>query len=225
MSLQIYQLTEELYKRETLFEQNNNINKFIFETPFTKSGKAHGDTAEQYKKKTILTVQGCFPHIKKRFRVVEKQELILSPIETAVELISRKIVNLKTELNTATPNLKFLQMNLQGILLIQVNAGPLEICRVFLGDNMTKYSAEHVNLLIQCMNELVRCLGRGLEVNQQHLKPDQLILQRELEQAYEGMKAEVSKYMTLSLVDDEDAITNPNSTADTGETAAVEDED
>ena len=41
--------------RNTDFERNNNIRRFMFETPFTKNGKAHGAVEEQYKRKTILT--------------------------------------------------------------------------------------------------------------------------------------------------------------------------
>ena len=46
---------EELELRPTLFERNNNIRRFIYETPFTVSGKAHGSLTEQCKRKTILT--------------------------------------------------------------------------------------------------------------------------------------------------------------------------
>lgn len=80
---------------------------------------------------------------------------------------------MKTDLSTATPNLKSLQMALQGSLLLrkrvgkyffllfaEVNAGPLEICRVFLGDNMTKYNKQHVEKLVAAMNDFIRTLGR-----------------------------------------------------------------
>lgn len=46
---------EEYVKRVTPFEQENNIRRFVFETPFTLSGKAHGALSEQHKRKTILT--------------------------------------------------------------------------------------------------------------------------------------------------------------------------
>lgn len=38
-----------------MFERNNNIRRFAFETPFTKTGKSHGSLVEQLKRKTILT--------------------------------------------------------------------------------------------------------------------------------------------------------------------------
>ena len=50
-----YFTSQELLERATSFERNDKISRFVFETPFTKSGKVHGSPAEQYMKKTILT--------------------------------------------------------------------------------------------------------------------------------------------------------------------------
>lgn len=45
----------ELETRQTEFEQNHNVSCFMFETPFTKEGKARGIPEEQWKRRTILT--------------------------------------------------------------------------------------------------------------------------------------------------------------------------
>ena len=45
---------KELQKRITEFERQNNIRRFMFETPFTESGKSHGEIHEQCKRRTIL---------------------------------------------------------------------------------------------------------------------------------------------------------------------------
>lgn len=47
------------------------LGRFAFNTPFTSSGKAHGDVTEQYMRKTILTSMECFPYVKKRSKVVK----------------------------------------------------------------------------------------------------------------------------------------------------------
>ena len=47
------------------------LGRFAFNTPFTPSGKAHGDVTEQYMRKTILTSMECFPYVKKRSKVVK----------------------------------------------------------------------------------------------------------------------------------------------------------
>ena len=45
----------ELEVRQTEFEQNHNVSCFMFETPFTKEGKARGNPEDQWKRRTILT--------------------------------------------------------------------------------------------------------------------------------------------------------------------------
>lgn len=45
----------DLEDRQTEFEHNHDINCFMFETPFTKDGKARGNPEEQWKRRTIIT--------------------------------------------------------------------------------------------------------------------------------------------------------------------------
>lgn len=45
----------ELEVRQTEFEQSHNVSCFMFETPFTKDGKARGSPEDQWKRRTILT--------------------------------------------------------------------------------------------------------------------------------------------------------------------------
>ena len=42
-------------ERQTDFERSNNLRQFMYETPFTKNGKARGEIDEQYKRRTVLT--------------------------------------------------------------------------------------------------------------------------------------------------------------------------
>ena len=42
-------------ERQTDFERNNNLRRFMYETPFTKNGKPRGEVDEQFKRRTILT--------------------------------------------------------------------------------------------------------------------------------------------------------------------------
>ena len=51
---------KELEDRKTDFEMHHNINRFVFETPFTLSGKKHGGVEEQCKRRTVLTSR-CWP--------------------------------------------------------------------------------------------------------------------------------------------------------------------
>jgi hypothetical protein len=76
---------EELIQRQSPFEKRFNLNRFIFETPFTTTGKVHSDDIrEQQKKKTILTTELPFPYVIKRLRVDKRVEISLSPIEVCI---------------------------------------------------------------------------------------------------------------------------------------------
>lgn len=67
--------TYELKERITYFDKNYNLRTFMYCTPFTLDGRAHGDLHEQYKRKTILTTSHAFPYIKTRINVIHKEEV------------------------------------------------------------------------------------------------------------------------------------------------------
>ncbi|NEJ83817.1 hypothetical protein GR268_46030, partial [Rhizobium leguminosarum] len=70
--LKLHLTDEEQRSRVTLFERNTNLTTFQFQAPFTKagSGKAHAmGVADQWKRKTRLTVEAQFPYILKRLPV------------------------------------------------------------------------------------------------------------------------------------------------------------
>jgi len=72
--------------------------RFIYATPFTKNGKAHGELNEQCKRKTILTTANHFPYVKTRIMVISRQQIVLEPIEVAIEVSyvvkSQKLIKL-----------------------------------------------------------------------------------------------------------------------------------
>ena len=67
--------TYELKERITYFDKNYNLRTFMYCTPFTLDGRAHGDLHEQYKRKTILTTSHAFPYIKTRINIIHKEEV------------------------------------------------------------------------------------------------------------------------------------------------------
>jgi hypothetical protein len=74
-----------LSKKILLFSQKNLfissvLERFIYSTPFTLDGKAHGTLKEQYKRKTILTTERAIPYIKTRITVIDKQQVVEIPI-------------------------------------------------------------------------------------------------------------------------------------------------
>lgn len=71
--------TYEMKDRITYFDKNYNLRRFVYCTPFTLDGRAHGDLHEQYKRKTILTTSHAFPYIKTRINIIHKEEVQSDP--------------------------------------------------------------------------------------------------------------------------------------------------
>ena len=64
------------------------------------------------------------------FKVAQQKQIVLTPIEVAIEDIQMKVAKLDAAMKGNDP--KILQMELQGCIGTTVNQGPIEIARVFL---------------------------------------------------------------------------------------------
>ncbi|KAL6067850.1 Dedicator of cytokinesis protein 6 [Balamuthia mandrillaris] len=185
---------EESKERTTPFERIFNLKRFVFETPFVLEGKKMGDNMEDlHKRKTVLTTETPFPSMKKRIRVVKKEEFVLSPIENSIDLIKGRITALQHELSSKAPNTKTLQIVLQGSVLLQVNAGPLAICEIFLG-NASRYPEEKVAKLRRVMRKFVKTCGQALALNNSLITADQIPFQEKLQEGYEDAKRKISAF-------------------------------
>lgn len=138
----------EYEERQTEFEQSHDIICFMFETPFTKDGKARGNPEEQWKRRTILTTQYSFPYLKKRIPVSGQRTQELSPIEVAIDEMQTRVSELDEVVFMQPTDAKKLQLRLQGSVCVQVNAGPLAYASVFLDPALSNmYPEEKVEEL------------------------------------------------------------------------------
>ena len=119
-------------ERLTDYEKHNNVKKFIFSTPFTLSGSAHGDVGDQFNKKTILVTENSFPFVKQRIKTIKEltQEITLTPIEVAIEDVETKISKLQAAIDGGSKTL--IQLELSSIVATSVMAGPLHVAQTFL---------------------------------------------------------------------------------------------
>lgn len=74
----------EMKDRLTNFEKNFNLRRFMYTTPFTKSGRPRGELNEQYKRKTIITTMHAFPYVKTRINVIQKEEASVEVVEESL---------------------------------------------------------------------------------------------------------------------------------------------
>jgi len=173
----------EFRDRMTDYERNHNISRFIFSTPFTPEGSAHGELQDQYKRKTILTTANHFPYIKTRILVNDRKQIVLTPIEVAIEDIQLKVAKLALAIKSNDP--KILQMELQGCIGTTVNQGPQEVARVFLRELFDgKLPSKHENKLRLCFKDLLEKSRDALKRNRQFIKKDQEAYQKELENSF-----------------------------------------
>ncbi|KAG7254783.1 hypothetical protein CRUP_028085 [Coryphaenoides rupestris] len=187
---------KELEERKTDFEKSHNIRRFVFETPFTVSGKRQGGVEEQCKKRTVLTTTHCFPYVKKRVAVMYQHQTDLSPIEVAVDQMSAKVAELRQLCAAPDVDMIRLQLKLQGSVSVQVNAGPLAYARAFLDDSSAKkYPDNKVKLLKEVFRQFVDACGQALGVNERLIKEDQQEYHDEMKASYRDLARELSAIM------------------------------
>ncbi|XP_043114583.1 dedicator of cytokinesis protein 10 isoform X10 [Puntigrus tetrazona] len=191
---------KEQLEKKTDFERHHNVNRFVFETPFTLSGKKHGDVEEQCKRKTILTTSSSFPFLKKRIEVVEQQSTEMNPIEVAIDEMSRKVSELNQLCSMEEVDMIRLQLKLQGSVSVKVNAGPMAYARAFLEEkNAKKYPDNQVKLLKEIFRQFADACGQALKVNERLIKEDQLEYQEEMKAHYKDMLSELSAIMNEQI--------------------------
>lgn len=185
----------------TYFERNNNIKRFVFATPFTQDGRAHGEIHEQHKRKTILTTSHMFPYIKTRLQVISHDQVLLTPIEVAIEDIQKKTKELAVALYQEPPDTKILQMVLQGCIGTTVNQGPVEVAVVFLKDSPENKSQDvrHRNKLRLSFKDFLKKCSDALHRNKSLISSDQKEYQRELERNYHSVREKLLPYISSNL--------------------------
>ncbi|XP_063733796.1 dedicator of cytokinesis protein 9 isoform X2 [Eleginops maclovinus] len=187
---------KELEDRKTDFEKSHNIRRFVFETPFTVSGKKQGGVEEQCKRRTVLTTTHCFPYVKKRIAVMYQHQTDLSPIEVAIDEMSVKVAELRLLCSASEVDMIRLQLKLQGSISVQVNAGPLAYARAFLDDSSAKkYPDNKVKQLKEVFRQFVDACGQALGVNERLIKEDQQEYHDEMKANYRDLARELSNIM------------------------------
>ncbi|EFA03420.2 Dedicator of cytokinesis protein 11-like Protein [Tribolium castaneum] len=190
----------DLEDRQNEFEQNHDINTFMFETPFTKDGKARGNPEEQWKRRTILKTEYSFPYVKKRIKVSSKRTVELSPIEVAINEMQIRVQELEDVVFTEPTDAKKLQLLLQGSVCVQVNAGPLAYASVFLDPALCNmYPEDKVEELKDIYREFLKICYSALQVNGKLISQDQYEYQEVLRQNYKKLCTSLSNLFGESL--------------------------
>ncbi|KAL9930008.1 dedicator of cytokinesis protein Ziz isoform 2-T3 [Glossina fuscipes fuscipes] len=178
---------EELDQRLNEFEQNHDVDTFMYETPFTKSGSARGTVEEQWKRKTVIKTSYSFPYVLKRIPVKSREIIELSPIEVAIDEMQTKVSELE-EVILPPADVKKLQLRLQGSVAVTVNAGPLAYAQAFLDPKVVNnFSTDRVEDLKDVFRDFIGVCHTALQLNSRMISSDQKEYHNVLKENYQRM--------------------------------------
>ncbi|XP_017854230.1 dedicator of cytokinesis protein 9 isoform X11 [Drosophila busckii] len=208
---------DELDQRLNEFEQNHDVDTFMYETPFTKSGAARGSVEEQWKRKTIIQTQYSFPYVLKRIPIKSRDIIELSPIEVAIDEMQAKVSELE-EIILPPADVKKLQLRLQGSVAVTVNAGPLAYAHAFLDAKViNSFAVDRVEDLKDVFRDFIGVCYKALRVNERMISADQkeyhLVLKENYEKLCQALSELLDDESFQPLGDDADAAAQRNSMA------------
>ncbi|XP_037912923.1 dedicator of cytokinesis protein 9 isoform X4 [Hermetia illucens] len=209
-----YFTKDELSFRQNEFEQNHDIDTFVYQTPFTKNGAARGNVEDQWKRKTIITTQYSFPYVLKRIPVKGHQIIELSPIEVAIDEMQTKVSELE-EVILPPADVKKLQLRLQGSVAATVNAGPLAYATAFLDPKVVgKYEIDRVEDLKDMFRDFIGVCNTALQLNARMISSDQKEYHSALKENYKKLCTALSDLLDEPFTPIEDGMaTQRNSMA------------
>jgi len=173
---------------ETSFDVNHCVDRFLFEMSHQKTQK----------KKFIYYTEYPFPYIKSRLEIVKQDELILSPIESAIENVMDRVKAIRTELTAAVPRVNTLQQILQGSVVPMVNEGPLKICADFLApEKEQEFDSKKVAELRDALRDFIRNCGFALRLNARLIDEKHKPFQDMCQQKYEELSKMIKTYIDV----------------------------
>ncbi|KAL0221445.1 hypothetical protein RCL1_001299 [Eukaryota sp. TZLM3-RCL] len=141
---------------------------FEFQYPFTKDGTkvSVAEPNQLYIRITTLTTSSYFPAARLRLAVESFTEREICPVGCAVQGLLERINKIESA-SIIDPML--LQMNLQGVIAPQVNAGPAHIYKSFF-ERWTGDSGVSLDPLRKAFSDLLSVCATALQVNWNNLE-------------------------------------------------------
>ncbi|KAM6909379.1 dedicator of cytokinesis protein 11 isoform 2-T2 [Xenentodon cancila] len=184
---------KEAPEKKTDFEKCHNISRFVFETPYTLSGKKHGGVEEQCKRRIVLTTANTFPYVKKRIEVVGEKQVELKPVDVAIDEMKARTAELIKLCSSQEVDMIQLQLKLQGCVSVQVNAGPMAYARAFLDDGKSSQPGNKKGKeLKDIFRRFVEACSMALDINERLIKEDQFEYHEGLKSNFKEMVKELS---------------------------------
>lgn len=189
----------EAESRISSYDRHFGSKKFIAVQAFTEEGRksAAESMKGQKKKKTIFEVEIAFPFVKNRLAIIAKHEIVLEPIENAIELILERSDKIREQLESNPPKINPLQQVLQGSVVPMVNEGPLKICELFLSDEGRKAERpELVEKLCVAMANFLELCAAAIQLNVQLIGPRHIKFHEMIEKHYAELYEKILRFIS-----------------------------
>nr|CAG4717616.1 unnamed protein product [Naegleria fowleri] len=182
---------------QKISKYEGSVSKFYYESAY---GKKTELVTEAYKKKVIITCVDSFPSMKTRLMIEAEKEIILTPIESAIDNIDSQISKLRDALQIpgqdedidisqitigTNIDLQNLQLVLQGSIKATVQGGPASIVEGFLKmDQRPLYPIDHIITLNRKCHIFLRLCEEAVKVENQMIdKATERAFHQEMEKA------------------------------------------
>uniref|UniRef100_F1KPQ6 Dedicator of cytokinesis protein 11 n=1 Tax=Ascaris suum TaxID=6253 RepID=F1KPQ6_ASCSU len=198
------------------FRVNTNVRQFTYECPTVDESvpKDAPEIARRTLKRICLTTAESFPNTRRRERVIERTEKILTPLELAVENLLFKANQIRRTLDAATSSgdsekaiverldVKGLQLLLQGAVQPTVNVGPLAYAEAFTtASQIERYGQQGVKKLAEAFKSLMAECAEALKANEAAIGSDQAEYQTMLKNAFAAMLERLHAFFGESMLE------------------------
>lgn len=194
----ITHVTPFIENARNLFEKNVGVQRFVYEQRL--NSKIAQSVAEQYKKRVILTVSHSFPYFLKRIPVISKEEVILNPIDVAIDEMQERVHQLEHVI--MNQDVKHLQLILQGSIHVTVNCGPIAYANAFLktdqpdGNQATNSESNDGNNLDESQKHLKFLFEQFLDLCESALKLNERLIKSNQTEYHNNLKLNFEKLKT-----------------------------
>ncbi|GAB5365485.1 hypothetical protein AAMO2058_001062200 [Amorphochlora amoebiformis] len=192
--------------------RHNETNVFAYETPFTKSGKSHGKTREQWRRKTFCRVAESFPFREKCQPIIHEECIEYTPIESSIQVVEKKVRDMKKKAFPADGSkakLKTLYQVLSGCVNTQVHGGITEVAESFLAkEHVMEHPVGHIRKLKNAFEAFLHMAKKSLDVARELSdEPDEsklpdsptaLRMQDVLEEKFIGLKKTLNPFINIA---------------------------
>eukprot|EP00824_Muranothrix_gubernata_P007783 TRINITY_DN19932_c0_g1_i1.p1 TRINITY_DN19932_c0_g1~~TRINITY_DN19932_c0_g1_i1.p1 ORF type:complete len:1141 (-),score=286.60 TRINITY_DN19932_c0_g1_i1:29-3346(-) len=196
---------EEVWKSD----EQNDVNVFTYSRSFRKGEKVKGENEFKvlWVANVFLVTQEKFPNILRRADVVQKKEIVWSPIENAVHSIEQKNEDIKRVVmkfqsaGDQTGSTSELAMILNGVVDAAVNGG-VYLYRDFMGKEYLEANQAFrpfARGLQQGLATQLQILDEGLTLHGRICTEDMRGLQNKLEEFYLRMKSDLEEDLNRKI--------------------------